>query len=69
MNAVLHDVQPYELHGVRYYRLLYVVDGEATPREARVSHDMVAYAEPAAGDRVDVHALLGIVDRITRLEA
>jgi hypothetical protein len=68
MNAVVQDVQPYELHGVRYYRFLYVVEGEAAPREARLSHDM-AYADPAPGDRVDVHALLGIVDRVTRLEA
>ena len=66
MNAVLQAVQPYELHGVVYYRLLYLVEGESAPREARVSHDM-AYPDPAAGDRVEVHALLGIVDRVTKL--
>ena len=66
MNAVLRDVQPYDLHGVRYYRLVYLVDGESVPREARLSHDM-AYANPTPGDRVDVHALLGIVDRVTRV--
>ena len=67
MRATLHTVQPYDLHGVRYYRLLYVVDGEDAPREARLSHDM-AYPEPVAGDHVEVHALLGIVDRVTRVE-
>ena len=68
MQATIQAVQPYELHGVLYYRLIYVADGEAQLREARLSHDM-AYVEPAAGDRVDVHAILGIVDRVTRLEA
>jgi len=67
VNAVLHAVQPYELHGVLYFRMLYVVDGEDSPREARVSHEMT-YADPSPGDRVDVHALLGIVDRVTRIE-
>ena len=68
MLATIHAVQPYDLHGLRYYRLLYVVDGEAQPREARLSHDM-AYPDPASGDRVDVHAILGIVDRVTRIDA
>ena len=68
MQATIQAAQPYELHGIRYYRLLYVVDGEQQLREARLSHDM-AYPDPDAGDRVDVHAILGIVDRVTRLEA
>jgi hypothetical protein len=42
-------------------------DGEERPRDARLSHDM-AYPEPRAGDRVDVHAILGIVDGVRRLE-
>lgn len=68
MQATIEAVQPYLLHGVLYYQLRYVVDGEPQAREARLSHDM-AYAEPRSGDRIDVHALLGIVDRVTRLEA
>lgn len=68
MNAVIQTVQPYELHGTLYFALRYVVDGEQQPREARLSHDM-AYADPQAGDRVDVHSILGIVDRVTKLEA
>jgi hypothetical protein len=68
MQATIQAVQPYELHGILYYRLLYVVDGEQQLREARLSHDM-AYPDPDAGHRVDVHAILGIVDRVTRLEA
>jgi hypothetical protein len=65
--ATVQAVRPYELHGTRYYQFLLLFDGEQRPREARLSHDM-AYATPAAGDRVDVHALLGIIDGVRRLE-
>jgi hypothetical protein len=67
MRAVLQAVQPYELHGVRYYQLQYVPD-DGQPRLARLSHDM-AYPDPQPGDEVEVHAILGIVDRVTRVEA
>jgi hypothetical protein len=66
MEATIQAVQPYELHGVRYYALLYLVADDPRPREARLSHDMV-YADPQPGDRVDVRAILGIVDRVTKL--
>ena len=67
MQATIHAVQPYDLHGVPYYHLRYVVDGEQMARDARLSHDM-AYPNPLPGDRVEVHALLGITDRIRLLE-
>lgn len=67
MQATIHAVQPYELHGTLYFALRYVVEGEQQLREARLSHDM-AYPEPQAGDRVDVHSILGIVDRVTKIE-
>lgn len=67
MRAVIQAVQPYELHGTLYYALRYLVEGQAQPREARISHDM-AYLNPQPGDHVDVHALLGIVDRVTKLD-
>lgn len=67
MRATLHTVQPYELHGVLYYRFQYVGE-DGQPREARLSHDM-AYASPQPGDEVEVHAILGIVDRVTRVGA
>jgi hypothetical protein len=67
MEAVIQAVQPYELHGTLYYALRYVVPGEDLPREARLSHDM-AYPEPQTGDVVDVHSILGIVDRVTKIE-
>jgi hypothetical protein len=64
--ATVQAVQPYELHGTRHFAFLLLFDGEQRPREARLSHDM-AYADPAPGDRVDVHAILGIVDGVKRL--
>jgi hypothetical protein len=64
--ATVQAVQPYELHGTRYFVFLLLFDGEQRPREARLSHDM-AYADPAPGDRVDVHAILGIIDGVKRL--
>ena len=67
MQATIQAVQPYDLHGTRYYRLIYVLDGDAQPREARLSHDMV-YADPSPGDRVEVRSLLGIVDQVRLLD-
>ncbi len=67
VEATIQAARRYELHGVVYYQLLYTVDPDPRPREARLSHEMV-YADPQPGDRVDVHAILGIVDAIRRIE-
>ena len=67
MRATLQAVQPYELHGVRYYQLQYLGE-DGQPRMARLSHDM-AYSDHQPGDEVEVHAILGIVDQVTRVEA
>ena len=67
MRAVLQAVQPYELHGVRYYQFQYVGE-DGQPQQARLSHDMT-YSDPQPGDAVEIHAILGIVDRVTRVEA
>jgi hypothetical protein len=67
MKATVQGVQPYELHGTLYYQVRYVVDGDDRPREARLSHDM-AYPDPQPGDRVEVHAILNVVDGIRRLD-
>lgn len=66
MQAVVHVVKPYQLHGLLYYQIGYLVDGEQQMREARLSHDMV-YPDPQPGDRVEVRAILGIVDQISRV--
>ena len=66
-QATVQAVQPYQLHGTLYYQFSLLFDGEERPRDARLSHDM-AYREPAAGDRVDVHSILGIIDGVRRLD-
>lgn len=68
MEATIQAVRPYELHGVGYYQLVYTLDTDSRPREARLPGEMV-YADPQPGDRVDVHAILGIVDAVRRIEA
>lgn len=68
MKATILGVQPYELHGMLYYRLIFTADGTEQPREARLSHDM-AYPDPQPGDRVEVNAILGIVDGVKKLPA
>jgi hypothetical protein len=67
MRATIEAVQPYELHGVQYYRVIYRAEGEDGLREARLSHDMV-YADAQPGDVIEVRAILGIVDRIERAQ-
>lgn len=62
-------VRAYELHGTRYYALLYRLDAAPEQaREARVSFDMI-YDDPRPGDRVLVESVLGVVDRVRRWEA
>lgn len=67
MRATLQAVMPYDLHGTRYYQLIYTPEGALEPRRARLSHDMV-YADPRPGDTIDVHAILNVVDRVTKVE-
>lgn len=65
-EAVIRAVQPYDLHGVRWYRIAYVSD--AAPdrvQEARLSWDVI-YPDPQPGDRVRIRKLLGIIDRIEK---
>jgi hypothetical protein len=68
MRAHLQAVMPYELHGTPYYQLVLVPDGEQRPQQARLSHDMI-YPDPRPGDAVEVHAILGIIDRVERAPA
>ncbi len=65
MQATVHAVMPYELHGTRYYHVIYTPEGTDAPQQARLSHDMVD-AGLRPGERVDVHAILGVVDAIRR---
>lgn len=62
----LLQVEPYLLHGTRYYRLLIEwLDAPGSGREARVAYDVI-YDNPQVDDEVEVIAILNIVDRIIR---
>jgi hypothetical protein len=60
-------VMPYELHGTRYYQVIYIPEG-GQPQQARLSWDMVD-ADLQAGETVEVRAILGIVDSVRRVAA
>lgn len=65
-EAVIRAIQPYDLHGVRWYRIAYSL--AAAPEalyEARFSWDVI-YPEPQAGDRVRIRKLLGVIDRVEK---
>ena len=68
--GVIVDVRPYELHGTRYFAVLYrlATDPEGGAREARLSFDMI-YGDPRPGDRVLIESVLGVVDRMSRAPA
>jgi hypothetical protein len=67
-QAVIHAVQPYDLHGVRYYAIRYAYANEPdTLREARLAHDSI-YPDPKAGDQILVEAILNVVTDITKAE-
>jgi hypothetical protein len=68
MRATVHGMQPYELHGTPYFQLILIPEGSPRPMQARLSRDMIE-GDPQVGDTVEVHAILGVVDRVTRVEA
>jgi hypothetical protein len=65
MRATVQAVMPYELHGTRYYQVIYTPEG-GQPQQARLSWDMVD-ADLQPGDTVEVRAILGIVDSVRRV--
>lgn len=66
MRATVQAVMPFELHGTRYYQVIYLPDGATGPQQARLSHDMVD-VNLQAGEVIEVHAILGVVDGIRRV--
>jgi hypothetical protein len=61
-------VQPYDIHGTRYYRIAYALkDQPDRVTEGRVAVEGI-YPDPRAGDRVEIHVLLGIIESVKRIE-
>jgi hypothetical protein len=68
-SGELLAVRPFELHGTRYYSVIFRLDEDRDQaREARLSADMI-HDGPQPGDRVIVESVLGVVDRIRKAEA
>jgi len=68
-EAYLHKVNPYELHGVRWYQMFIAFpDAPDMVREVRLSHDAV-YPEPADGDTVMVEQILSMITEVKKKQA
>ena len=67
MEAILAAVQPYEIHGTRYYRIAYAPqDDPDRIVEGRVASESI-YQDPQPGDRVNIRILLGVIDEVKKL--
>lgn len=69
-DGVIVQVRPYELHGTRYYAVLFRFrdDPPDGAREARLSFDMI-YDNPQPGDAILIESVLGVVDHVRRAPA
>ena len=67
MEAILALVQPYEIHGTRYYRIAYArKDDPDRVYEGRVAAESI-YPGAQPGDRVEIRMLLGVIDDVSKL--
>lgn len=65
-DAIIQKVNPYELHGVRYYQIfLSFADTPDSVREVRLAHDAV-YPSPSDGDCISVETLLSMVTEVRK---
>lgn len=65
-EAIIRKVNPYELHGVRYYQIfLSYADTPESIREVRLSHEVV-YPSPSDGDLVTVETILSMVTEVKK---
>lgn len=68
MEAILAAVQPYEIHGTRYFRIAYALkDAPERVTEGRVASESI-YKDAKPGDRVDIRMILGVIDDVKRLD-
>lgn len=68
MEAILAAVQPYDIHGTRYFRIAYARrDDPDKVFEGRVAAESI-YNDPAPGDRVEIRMLLGVIDEVKKFE-
>jgi hypothetical protein len=66
--AQIDGVQLIDIHGTRFYDLVYTHEGESSPRQARVGLE-ACYEDPRPGDAVTVAYLMNVVTAVTRRAA
>jgi hypothetical protein len=67
MEAILASVQPYDIHGTKYFRIVYALkDAPDRMTEGRMAAESI-YRDPQPGDRVDIRLLLGVIDDVRKL--
>jgi hypothetical protein len=67
MEVILAAVQPFEIHGTRYYRIAYASNDDPDRiTEGRVAAEGI-YNDPQPGDRVEIRTLLGVIDEVKKL--
>tara|TARA_B110000116_G_C16261203_1_gene326641 strand:- start:79 stop:291 length:213 start_codon:yes stop_codon:yes gene_type:complete len=64
MLAIVKQLQPYELHGTRYYQIFLTSVENDAPIQVRLSSDMID-GNIEIGNQVKIHSILGVIDRIT----
>ena len=65
-EAIIREVNRYDLHGVAYFRLAVSYSDEPNlVQEVRITHDSI-YDDPAAGDRILVEAIMKVVTEVRR---
>ena len=68
IEATLRDVRMVSIHGLRYYDILYIKDGDnQTAQRSRAPYEEV-YRDPRPGDRVRIHAILDTVTGVEKLD-
>ncbi|MGE3076259.1 MAG: hypothetical protein AB7N24_10295 [Dehalococcoidia bacterium] len=68
MEAILAAIQPYDIHGTRYFRIAYALKADPDRiTEGRVAAEGI-YKGAKPGDRVDIRMLLGVIDEVKQLE-
>jgi hypothetical protein len=66
MEAILAAVEPYAIHGTRFFRIVYATAQQPDRMtEGRVAFEGM-YKDPQPGDRVDISILLGVIDQVKK---
>ncbi len=63
-KAILGGVSTFEIHGQKYYDILYELEGRELGK-ARLGPEVI-YADPKVGDRVMLHFVMGMVIKVEK---